>query len=550
MPLTVADIDRWDPGDVREVFHAARSRAEAAMEAADGLAQLPAFENWGGDAAEAAREAIGKTRADLNAHGEEALAVARAADQAAGGIEGVQRDLAYLREEAEGLGMAIDPVTSTVVAGPGFDGPPVELMLKIAQLQPDLDAIVARANRVDDELARAINMAGGTEPIPNADTTVGAEGLTPTQVASGANEQWLREETAGAQARVDQLQARIDELARNAYMGADHGPATNELEGLAGQLTDAKGRLGELNAVSDALARAPETYLTMFDPRTGTGKPILAAVAVGNPDTATNVSVTVPGVGSTTGGSLPGMVTEARNLQREVQRQLGNAGLPGSVATIAWMGYDPPPNAVNTLSPSDAWATMTDDQARVGAPSLSSYLEQVRANNPTGQLTLLGHSYGSLTSSLALQDLAAQGVHPVNDVVFYGSPGLQLSSPDQLGLSNGQAYVMQAPGDPITGVAAPLAPFHDWGANPYGGGMTELSSQTGLDSGGVWRDGVQGHADYPRMGGNGELLMSGYNLAAITAGLPDNTVLAPPALPQRPFGGGLPRLPQPASGGG
>ena len=61
MTLTVADIGRWDAGDVREVFHAATSRAQAAFDAADGLAELPAFETWGGEAADAAREAIRRT---------------------------------------------------------------------------------------------------------------------------------------------------------------------------------------------------------------------------------------------------------------------------------------------------------------------------------------------------------------------------------------------------------------------------------------------------------------------------------------------------------
>ena len=76
MTLTVADIERWDAGSVREVFHAATSRAQAAADAANGLATLPAFETWGGVAAEAAKEAIGKTRRDLDAHGREAQAVA------------------------------------------------------------------------------------------------------------------------------------------------------------------------------------------------------------------------------------------------------------------------------------------------------------------------------------------------------------------------------------------------------------------------------------------------------------------------------------------
>ena len=225
----------------------------------------------------------------------------------------------------------------------------------------------------------------------------------------------------------------------------------DRLNDLKHQLDGAKAHLGELNAVHDALGKAPETYLTVFDPRNGTGKPVLAAVAVGNPDTAQNVSVTVPGIGSTTQGSLPDMVTEASNLRLETERQLRNAGLPGSAATIAWMGYDPPPNPINTLSPADAFATMGDGQARLGADSLSSYLQQVHANNPNSHLTLLGHSYGSLTSSLALQELHAQGLHPVDDVVFYGSPGLELTSSDQLGLGAGHAYVMRGMDDPIAG---------------------------------------------------------------------------------------------------
>jgi hypothetical protein len=46
--------------------------------------------------------------------------------------------------------------------------------------------------------------------------------------------------------------------------------------------------------------------------------------------------------------------------------------------------YDPPPNPLNTFSPADALATMGDGQARGGANSLSSYLEEVRGE--TGPL--------------------------------------------------------------------------------------------------------------------------------------------------------------------
>jgi hypothetical protein len=67
--------------------------------------------------------------------------------------------------------------------------------------------------------------------------------------------------------------------------------------------------------------------------------------------------------------------------------------------------------------------------------------------------------------------------------------------------------------------------------------MVELSTGAGFDPGNIWRDGVGIHADYPRMFTNnaGDQLLgtSGYNMAGVAAGLPDNEVeqsLVPPVL--------------------
>jgi hypothetical protein len=163
--LTVADIERWNAGDVREVFHAASSRAQASHDAADGLASLPAFQSWGGHAAEAAKAAIGQTRKDLDAHGNEASAVADAARSAADNIERIKSELASLKADAESLDMEIDPISDTVLPGPKVRNP-IEAELKQTQLQPRLDKIVAEANLVDMALSNAINMAAGKTPIP------------------------------------------------------------------------------------------------------------------------------------------------------------------------------------------------------------------------------------------------------------------------------------------------------------------------------------------------------------------------------------------------
>ena len=124
MTLTVADIDRWNAGAVREVFQAANARGQATLEASRQLSTLSVFDTWEGATAEARKHVNAGIRQDLDAHGNEALAVARAADQAADGIEHVQSDLRTLRHDAAEMHMAIDATTNTLV--PTADCLPIE----------------------------------------------------------------------------------------------------------------------------------------------------------------------------------------------------------------------------------------------------------------------------------------------------------------------------------------------------------------------------------------------------------------------------------------
>jgi hypothetical protein len=119
MTLTAADIERWSAGSMRDVAHAAESRAKTCFDVADGLGRLPAFQTWVSQGAQAAGAAINKTRLDLEMHGEDALTVAKAADVAADGIEKVQADLRGLLDYAHSLHMDIDLETGTIRAQPG-----------------------------------------------------------------------------------------------------------------------------------------------------------------------------------------------------------------------------------------------------------------------------------------------------------------------------------------------------------------------------------------------------------------------------------------------
>lgn len=178
---------------MRTVFHAASARGQATLEASRQLDSLAVFDTWEGATAEARKHTNASIRQDLDDHGNEALAVARAADKAAGGIEHVQSELRTLRHDAAELHLTIDPLTNKVVPSSTFNGPPMEALIAEQQLQPRLDAILAEANTVDQELASAIDMAGGDTPIPPDPARVHIPGSaldTPPVGQNAATGQW------------------------------------------------------------------------------------------------------------------------------------------------------------------------------------------------------------------------------------------------------------------------------------------------------------------------------------------------------------------------
>jgi hypothetical protein len=152
----------------------------------------------------------------------------------------------------------------------------------------------------------------------------------------------------------------------------------------------------------------------------------------------------------------------------------------------------------------------------------------------------LGHSYGSLTTSLALQENG----RAVDDVVFYGSPGLggdfpappvaglpitliglndAVDSPADLGLGSGHVYEMSEKDDPV-------ANFNSFGRSPNQLdwvtylGTDQITVPDGTPDGATYT-GASGHAEYARTDSStGTLHRSGYNLAAVLAGLPDNAI--------------------------
>ncbi|SLI42306.1 Alpha/beta hydrolase of uncharacterised function (DUF1023) [Mycobacteroides abscessus subsp. bolletii] len=315
------------------------------------------------------------------------------------------------------------------------------------------------------------------------------------------------------------------------------------------QLADATGRakyLPDLQAIDQATRDKPDRKLMVLD--TQTGRQAHAAIANGDPDTADHVSVTTPGINTTVGESIGNMTNEAMYARQEALSQLGRS--PGheneTVATIAWIGYDPPQiNDKQGLGDNltGVWDVVNDDQAKDGARSLARFYDGL-ANTHQGDpahITAIGHSYGSLTTGLALQE---PGNHGITDAIFYGSPGIEAETPAELGVQAGHVFTMETPDDPIQLVYdgpdiarhTTLLPAILWGHDviglgDYGPNPATNPNFTHLETGAVTTpDGrsfqaASGHSDYPRVDSNGQLYTPGYNIAAVIAGLADQNAI-------------------------
>lgn len=162
---------------------------------------------------------------------------------------------------------------------------------------------------------------------------------------------------------------------------------------------------------------------------------------------------------------VPGMGTDLRDFDRlvttrsEVVRSKALARAEGAeVATITWLGYDPPRDL-------DLLAAAQEDLARVGAAALNRFLRDMIELAPPGvHVTVLAHSYGSVVAGLAAKD-AGLAAH---ELVVLGSPGLGVDTADQLMLMpGGRVWAAQAHDDPVTWVPTlEDRPVHLHGPSP------------------------------------------------------------------------------------
>ena len=172
-----------------------------------------------------------------------------------------------------------------------------------------------------------------------------------------------------------------------------------------------------------------------------------AAVSYGDPDTADDTAVIVPG--------LTNDMTKMSSQGQDALNLFLTAHDKGEdIAAIAWMGYDAPSAAEGITSELGDIAGVTqEDLAENGGHLLSDFVDGLRAtytgDSPTGQahLTVIGHSYGSTTAAHA----AADGLDE-DSLVLIGSPGAGGGVHDVSGLHApaGEVYVGSRENDFVT----------------------------------------------------------------------------------------------------
>jgi uncharacterized protein YukE len=247
-----------------------------------------------------------------------------------------------------------------------------------------------------------------------------------------------------------------------------------ENDRLLGNANDAANRLADARNLAERNGFTDGVYVLHYD-SDGLGGDGALGVAFGNPDTAQNVAVSVPGTGTTLAEWFP--LGDAAALRA----QMDAAG--GQNATIAWLNYDAPTW--------DLSVTSADGAAQGGEQLAADVAGYRAAAEGTQHITLVGHSYGS-----TVVGYAGMAGATADELVFLGSPGVGASNVDQLSAGAGHVWagatehdpVVQATsGDWFTADGSSTGPYDDsFGANVFG---TESDANA-----------LKAHLDYYRPG--------------------------------------------------
>ena len=288
---------------------------------------------------------------------------------------------------------------------------------------------------------------------------------------------------------IEKTQNELDEVNQEIERLRENGQEVSS--DLLDKQENLQNRLADLNAISEQLGSNAGATLLVLEPGE-LGENVRAAIAIGDVDNAQHVATFVPGMGSNFRDNGRLNVEFAKNLKWAADTY--GAPTDGSVAAIAWIGYEAPADITKT---GDLSVTSID-KAEAGAEKLNGFVTGIHSWRSERGLdvhqTIVPHSYGSTTAGIAMRDIG-EGV--VDDLVYTGSPGAGVHSVGTLGVDADHTWVSATPHlDPVRGIG----PDSTFGRNPeHLEGIGHLSGDTSGGEGykhGIWHRPDGNHSSY------------------------------------------------------
>lgn len=532
--VAFGDVRHWRADPLHEAVGDLNRWCTALLALPDELDAAATTPSWTGEAAVAAARRLGPLRDGL----EDAVAETSALRQALGETADAVTGLAHALAEIDYLATThhFHIAHDGAVHDNGAPTPTEEAARERERLKVELtdrvEQLLHRANDIDTDLSHVLTRilgdqvnAGPVDGLTAASSAGAAAGHlsmieppprgTPTDNAGwyaslGPGEKaWLLAHRPDLIGNMDGVPAADRDKANRARIPLER--ARLEAEQTRAQAagdTEAAGRfkaqLDSLSRIEDMLERT-DRHLLLLDT---TGERTRAAVSIGDVDTADHVAVFTPGMNSSVNGNMAGYDDDMNGLRARTEQELEYAGRSHeTVAVVTWLGYEPP----NTNSMWDAMGAASDDRAVDGADRLAPFLEGINTSRPSDpHLTALGHSYGSLTTGIALRDHPGTGV---DEAVFFGSPGLGVDRGTDLNVPQEHSYNMSAPDDPVAHIG--ITGHH--GELPYVmQDMTQMSTREYTAPDGRHFEASSGHSEYLRYGD--AYTTSEWNMATIIGG--------------------------------
>jgi pimeloyl-ACP methyl ester carboxylesterase len=505
-----------------------RATATKTADVGSWTAANAAPEGWAGDASEAAHHAMTTFSATIDAVTAAFTTVAAACDEYVTQLTVLAGERLDMFEDRTAVNNDIQALVAAVHAADVEEEP---------KLQMQADALQARVTRLDERLVAwqarvASNEDALIAAFRSADTV--GEGRALSKASDRPDVDALNRELDGVKGDPKAVNAWWMALtpAEREALKIDNPDAVGNTDGIPVDDRDEANRasmtrdLDRLHALEKERELTPEEQQllknaeaardaldkgdTVTDP--STGLPVdsnlmlylpgaihgdgAAAVAYGNPDTADNTSVVVPGIMNTM-GSVGANGESALDLFAQANR----ADPDASNATIAWIGYDSPDfdtsqlkDPVNAL---DMAMVSNEKFAEAGGKHLSSFVDGLRASDTGEQshLTVIGHSYGSTTAAHAAHDgLAA------DDLVLLGSPGAGGDAHDvsDLNMPDGHVFVGSRDKDFVTwlGGESRLGLGEDPSQASFGADRIDVGDGESFHAEDIGGQGLENHTSY------------------------------------------------------